>query len=208
VDAPRGRRTAPGAGPIGVIVPERERDSVTRELDEAGIGWSAELQMATAPAAARVVVLGATDAKGLEFDDVIVVEPGEVAGESSQGLRALFVALTRTTNRLSIVHAEPLPSLLEVDSSLSVQRSSPSPPAAAHGQSPWEPVAPAVVDAPRTPPNGVSPVRTPEDGVACPPPPWRLLEAAHPSWRDRSAPHHRPLGSRTTIDTVTCQLSR
>ena len=48
-------------------------------------------------------------AKGLEFDGVVVVEPAAIAAERRHGLRALYVALTRTTRRLQIVHAQPLP---------------------------------------------------------------------------------------------------
>jgi DNA helicase IV len=50
--------------------------------------------------------------KGLEFDGVVVVEPGQIADESPQGLKALYVSLTRATKRLTIVHAEPLPAVL------------------------------------------------------------------------------------------------
>ncbi len=51
-------------------------------------------------------------ANGLEFDAVVVVEPSTIADESSQGLRALYVALTRPTQRLVVVHARPLPPCL------------------------------------------------------------------------------------------------
>jgi DNA helicase IV len=51
-------------------------------------------------------------AKGLEFDAVVVVEPARLVREAPQGLRALFVALTRPTRSLTIVHAEPLPDAL------------------------------------------------------------------------------------------------
>jgi DNA helicase IV len=47
-------------------------------------------------------------AKGLEFDHVIVVEPAAIA-EREQGLRELYVALTRPTTTLVVVHARPLP---------------------------------------------------------------------------------------------------
>ena len=53
-----------------------------------------------------------TSSKGLEFDGVVVVEPARIVEEAPQGLRALFVALTRPTQRLTIVHAEPLPESL------------------------------------------------------------------------------------------------
>jgi superfamily I DNA/RNA helicase len=52
-------------------------------------------------------------ANGLEFDAVVVVEPAAIAEESPQGLRALYVALTRPTRRLAVVHARPLPVALE-----------------------------------------------------------------------------------------------
>ncbi len=61
---------------------------------------------------AHVSVIAVGSAKGLEFDGVVVVEPGLIADESPQGLRALYVALTRTTKRLTIVHARPLPPVL------------------------------------------------------------------------------------------------
>jgi hypothetical protein len=51
-------------------------------------------------------------AKGLEFDRVVLVEPAAVAAEGAErieGLRALYVALTRATKTLVIVHARPLP---------------------------------------------------------------------------------------------------
>ncbi|MEJ7569934.1 MAG: ATP-binding domain-containing protein [Gaiellaceae bacterium] len=55
-----------------------------------------------------VPLLTARDAKGLEFDHVIVVEPALLA-EREQGLRELYVALTRPTKTLVIVHARELP---------------------------------------------------------------------------------------------------
>ena len=52
------------------------------------------------------------DAKGLEFDHVIVVEPARLVAPDRSGLRLLYVVLTRATRRLVIVHAEPLPEAL------------------------------------------------------------------------------------------------
>jgi DNA helicase IV len=51
-------------------------------------------------------------ANGLEFDAVVVVEPAAVAEESPQGLRMLYVALTRPTRRLAVIHSRPLPDAL------------------------------------------------------------------------------------------------
>src|SRR5262249_30099350 len=48
---------------------------------------------------APVAVLGVADAKGLEFDSVIVCEPDLIAAQSPRGLSDLYVALTRATQR-------------------------------------------------------------------------------------------------------------
>ncbi len=51
-------------------------------------------------------------ANGLEFDAVVVVEPAAIVEESPQGLRSLYVALTRPTRRLVVLHTRPLPAAL------------------------------------------------------------------------------------------------
>jgi DNA helicase IV len=61
---------------------------------------------------APVAVLTVTEAKGLEFDTVIVVEPGRVLAESPRGASDLYVALTRATGRLGVVHTGPPPAAL------------------------------------------------------------------------------------------------
>ena len=58
---------------------------------------------------ASVSVLTPRQAKGLEFDHVVVVEPAAIAEDGEQGLRELYVALTRPTKTLVVVHARPLP---------------------------------------------------------------------------------------------------
>jgi DNA helicase IV len=55
-----------------------------------------------------VPLLTPRQAKGLEFDHVVVVEPALIAGRE-QGLRELYVALTRPTKTLVVVHARRLP---------------------------------------------------------------------------------------------------
>jgi hypothetical protein len=97
-----------GTGLIGVVCPAAVRAELAHGLDVDGLAWSPELRAATSP----VVVLGADEVKGLEFDCVVVVEPAQIVAEAEHGLRSLFVALTRCTNRLAIVHAEPLPEVL------------------------------------------------------------------------------------------------
>jgi len=62
--------------------------------------------------AAPFQTLTARGAKGLEFDRVVLVEPAAIAAEGTErieGLRALYVALTRATKTLVVVHAQPLP---------------------------------------------------------------------------------------------------
>ncbi len=60
----------------------------------------------------QLTVVPVTLAKGLEFDQVIVVEPGRIAAAESRGLHRLYVALTRAVSRLTVLHAEPLPAPL------------------------------------------------------------------------------------------------
>ena len=59
-----------------------------------------------------VSVLTVKESKGLEFDTVIIVEPQDLLDESPRGINDLYVALTRATQRLGIVHARPLPRAL------------------------------------------------------------------------------------------------
>jgi len=76
-------------GTIGVVAP------AVRGQEAAG--WLAGV---TDP---RVRVLAPLDTKGLEFDGIVVVQPGEIAAESEAGLRTLYVVLTRATQRLITV---------------------------------------------------------------------------------------------------------
>ena len=56
-----------------------------------------------------VSVLTVAAAKGLEFDAVVLVEPSDILDESPRGANDLYVALTRPTQRLHVVHARALP---------------------------------------------------------------------------------------------------
>jgi hypothetical protein len=57
----------------------------------------------------RVSVLTVDEAKGLEFDAVTVVDPAAIIGESPRGASDLYVALTRPTQRLTVLHHGDLP---------------------------------------------------------------------------------------------------
>jgi DNA helicase IV len=60
----------------------------------------------------QIIVMPAHTAKGLEFDHVVVVEPHLFAEQNSAGLRQLYVALTRCTQSLTVLHSSPLPAEL------------------------------------------------------------------------------------------------
>ena len=60
----------------------------------------------------RVTLVPVTLAKGLEFDQVIVYEPTQIAAAEARGLHRLYVALTRAVSRLTVLHAEALPAAL------------------------------------------------------------------------------------------------
>jgi hypothetical protein len=95
------------AGRVAVLVPSaRVADLRAQVLPGTGDG-SAEPDLD-----APVVVLPVSAAKGLEFDAVVLVEPAELVAESPRGLNDLYVAMTRATQRLTVVHGEPLPPVL------------------------------------------------------------------------------------------------
>lgn len=57
-------------------------------------------------------VLTVREAKGLEFDRVVIAEPQQILDESPRGMNDLYVALTRATQRLAVIHSGPLPAVL------------------------------------------------------------------------------------------------
>jgi DNA helicase IV len=83
-------------GTIGVICPPSTKDELATHLERAGL-----------PGAERVVVITAQQAKGLEYDAVLVITPDDIVAESPGGVRALYVALTRPTQRLVTLDAAP-----------------------------------------------------------------------------------------------------
>jgi DNA helicase IV len=77
------------------------------------IGTAAGALRNQLPGSDRLVLLSPAEAKGLEFDRVLLVEPADILAASRRGLSDLYVAMTRATQRLHIVHAKPLPAVLE-----------------------------------------------------------------------------------------------
>jgi DNA helicase IV len=57
----------------------------------------------------QIAVITPQESKGLEFDTAIVVDPARIVGEIDRGAAALYVAMTRPTQRLHLVTDEPLP---------------------------------------------------------------------------------------------------
>ena len=94
---------------MAIIAPPSLTEAVAAALDGAGISFG-HAPRAGLDAPLTLITVGMV--KGLEFDAVIVVEPARLAREATQGLRALYVALTRATRRLAVVHAETLPAPL------------------------------------------------------------------------------------------------
>ena len=93
-------------GSVAVISPPSMLAELGEALAGAGIGFGTVGRGALDD----TVTLVSVDAvKGLEFDSVVVVEPAALVAEAPQGMRSLYVALTRATRRLSVVHAGPLP---------------------------------------------------------------------------------------------------
>jgi DNA helicase IV len=108
-------------GRVAVLAPAVLLPELGRTLAEAGLEPIDPRDPLGDGLAAGLVLLPADETNGLEFDAVVVVEPaliaavgGSPSGEAppvatTRGLRTLYVALTRPTRRLAIVHAEPLP---------------------------------------------------------------------------------------------------
>jgi DNA helicase IV len=98
-----------GDGKLAVIVPAalagQLGTAVSAALPGTAIGADPDL---TSP----VVVLTVKQAKGLEFDCVLIADPAGLLAESPRGLNDLYVALTRATQQVGVVHPGRLPDVL------------------------------------------------------------------------------------------------
>ncbi|HLU72110.1 MAG TPA: ATP-binding domain-containing protein [Nonomuraea sp.] len=88
-----------GDGRVGVLVPDALHARAAALFPDQGLE-------------APVAVLTVTQAKGLEFDAVIVLDPAGILAQSPQGTRDLYVAITRATRRLTVACEGDLPPLL------------------------------------------------------------------------------------------------
>jgi DNA helicase IV len=102
-------RDTVGEGNVAVVVPDSLVRPIGDALREADVDFG---EAARVGLDAQVNLVPVRLVKGLELDSVLVVEPSRIVAEEPQGLRALYVALTRATQRLAVVHAEPLPDAL------------------------------------------------------------------------------------------------
>ena len=92
-----------------MICPDPLLDAVSAALDAAGIDHGHATRHGLEQ---QVTLVPVNLVKGLELDASVVVEPATIVESNPQGLRSLYVALTRATKRLAIVHARPLPDCL------------------------------------------------------------------------------------------------
>ncbi len=100
-------------GSVGLIAADGRVAAVGAALDAAGLPYLAPGEETTS--AARLTLVPASLAKGLEYDYVVLDDPAAiVAGEPDErtGLRRLYVCLTRAVSGLTVLHAEPLPAQL------------------------------------------------------------------------------------------------
>jgi len=104
----REESAAIGAGRLAVIVPADRLDELTR-----AVGVAVPDVVLEDPSLDRpVVVLSVKQVRGLEFDSVLVADPARIVAASPSGLNDLYVAITRATQRLGVVHEGNLPEVL------------------------------------------------------------------------------------------------
>jgi superfamily I DNA/RNA helicase len=92
---------------VGIVCPPRCRRETEAALAANGATWSSAERGELSTA---INLVSPEEAKGLEFDAVVVVEPEQIVADYERGHRMLYVALTRTTAYLDIVCVgDPLP---------------------------------------------------------------------------------------------------
>jgi DNA helicase IV len=99
-------------GSVALICADSQAGEMTAALRAAGLSYTVLGGEASAEGDPRLTVVPVTLAKGLEFDHVVLAEPGRIAFGEDYGLRRLYVALTRAVSGITVLHAEPLPAEL------------------------------------------------------------------------------------------------
>jgi DNA helicase IV len=97
-------------GTVAAVVPDSMSDLVSEGLEYAGVAHG---KVGVTGLDTPLTVVPISLVKGLELDGVVVVEPAQIVAEDPHGLRALYVALTRSTQRLTVVFQQPLPPPLQ-----------------------------------------------------------------------------------------------
>ena len=99
-------------GSIGIVAADAEIAGLHEQLSAAGLEAALLGRDEDALDTHRLVCVPAGLAKGLEFDSVIVAEPGRIVAAEPRGLHRLYVVLTRAVSTLHVIHAQPLPAAL------------------------------------------------------------------------------------------------
>jgi len=90
-------------GRFAMIVPNKDSEALRREIDKEGLSeWES------------ISVIGVEQVRGLEFDEVFILEPLSLVDDAERSLPALYVAVTRATNRIKIYSSQPFPNWLLV----------------------------------------------------------------------------------------------
>jgi hypothetical protein len=99
-------------GSVGLIAADPAVAAVGAELARRGVEYREVERFDTGT---RLALVPASAVKGLEFDQVVLVEPADIADPAlgPAGLRRLYTALTRAVLGLTVVHAKPLPAALD-----------------------------------------------------------------------------------------------
>jgi superfamily I DNA/RNA helicase len=87
---------------VGVIAAAAHRHAVAEAFRRADVDF---VDAADGQLGGSINVVSPPDAKGLEFDAVVMVEPEAIVAEEDGGERMLYVALTRTIKYLTVIHA-------------------------------------------------------------------------------------------------------
>lgn len=100
---------AVGSGNVAVIAPSSWVERVAAALDAEGVDYG---RATRGTLDHRITITPVALVKGLELDACVVVEPGEILDHEYRGAQALYVALTRATKRLTVLHVGALPAVL------------------------------------------------------------------------------------------------
>jgi DNA helicase IV len=97
------------SGNVAIVCPDAMAEDISVALNAAQISHG---RAGISGIESGLTVVPVSVVKGLELDGVIVVEPAKIVAAQMHGLRALYVALTRSTRQLTVIHSEPLPSAM------------------------------------------------------------------------------------------------